>query len=306
MAFDFLFEDDAETNRRQLCQGDVLFRSAALAAAVGEAHKYYAEADDYTHFMVLTQSCDLVRRAKKKLPRSRYISICAVRPVSIVIDRLIDRYRHSDDGSKIGDFPLPLCTKDNEILVRQKIEHLLHNTEDGFFFLPRGSHSAIAEDLCAFLPLSIALRAEHYETCLVAKAAQLRPVFQAKVGWLAGNQYSRVATPDLEERAADPQQLKDQYFDSLLYQRSVWLTGPQFKELRSRVRDWRAANPGVALGSEQAADLVKSLPTHLEIVAKRVIHVLVENKILDAGVDKEKAVRLLANDSVLRRLIKPS
>ncbi len=49
---------------------------------------------------------------------------------------------------------------------------------------------------CAFLALSVALKIEHYDLCLAAKIAQLTGEFQAKLGWLVGNLYSRVGTKE--------------------------------------------------------------------------------------------------------------
>jgi hypothetical protein len=88
------------------------------------------------------------------------------------------------------------------------LERLLHNTEDGFFFLKKDSHPELIEDLCVFLALSVAIRADQYEACLTAKIAQMDHIFAAKVGWLVGNLYSRIGTPDVEEKIANSDEYK--------------------------------------------------------------------------------------------------
>src|SRR6266852_5493718 len=187
---DFIFVSPPKMDRRSLLQGDLLVRNELLKSVLAQAHSYYAEAPDYQHYIVLTQSCDLVRR-RGKPPKSRYITLAAARPLSIVVDRFTARHRFT-----LEDFPVPLCNKISEIRARQLLERLIHNTEDGFFFLRKDSHPELVEDLCVFLPLSVAVRSEHYDQCLAAKIGQMEDIFSARVGWLVGNMYSQVGTPD--------------------------------------------------------------------------------------------------------------
>src|ERR1700682_4541608 len=154
---DFVFAPPEQTEKNSLVQGDLLVRNAGLQSILSQAHGYYATAPDYNYFLVLTQSCDLVRRRSR--PKARYITLAAARPLTLVIDRFLAKIRHD------YQFPVMLCQKDQEIRARQLLERLLHNTEDGFFFLKKDSHPAIDQDLCVFLPLSVAVRAEHYEAC---------------------------------------------------------------------------------------------------------------------------------------------
>jgi hypothetical protein len=86
-----------------------------------------------------------------------------------------------------------------ESLARQFLERVVNNIVDGIFFIPRGAAETVDDHLCAFLPLSVALRATHYEVCLSAKVGQVKDIFAAKIGSLASNLYSRIATPDVHE-----------------------------------------------------------------------------------------------------------
>jgi hypothetical protein len=101
MALRFIFVSQEDLDRENLHQGDILQKTDALHDVIGQAHRYYADAEDYHFYMVLTQSCDLVRRKSK--PKTPYITIAAVRPARILIDRLIEQYTfHRDNSTDCG------------------------------------------------------------------------------------------------------------------------------------------------------------------------------------------------------------
>ncbi len=102
---DFIFAPPEQTEKDCLVQGDLLVRNAGLQSVLAQAHGYYATAPDYNYFLVLTQSCDLVRRPTK--PKARYITLAAVRPLSLVIERFLEKIRHD------YQFPIMLCQKEN-------------------------------------------------------------------------------------------------------------------------------------------------------------------------------------------------
>lgn len=295
-AFEFLFAQDQDFRSDQLQQGDLLFKDDSLSKALGEAHSYYADAPDYTHLLVLTQSCDLVRRGKSG-PKSRYITLAAVRPVGILTKRLKERY-----ADKKLDFPVPIFRKNQERLVADVIEKLLHNTADGYFFIPKDSHPAVNENLCAFLSLSVALRASHYDVCLESKVAQLENVFQAKLGWLTGNQYSRVGTPDIEEQSPNADQIKEQFLEDLLYDKCAWLNSLQVQKLKSLISEWEVQNPGQVLHEPIAYELLGQVPDPADILAEKIA-----DKLLKAGLIKEKGreatLNLLRNDVSLKQSV---
>ena len=299
MAFEFLFADGDETKWEMLQQGDVLKRTTELADCLREAHSYYADAHDYTHFMVLTQSCDLVLRDGKSRPNARYITIAAIRSLSILTDRLLDRYKFSNP-----EFPLSICDKVHEPLARNQLERLIHNTEDSYFLIPKDSHPHITTDKCAFLRLSVALRADHYKTLVKAKIAQLDNVFQAKVGWLTGNMYSRVGTPDIEEFEEHPDAIKEELLSDALYRSAAWLTSYQFRELKSKTKAWKRDNPEVDLAPEEALRMVKEIPSEIDILARRVAEQLKQKKLLSGDPDSEERVaNVLRNDRVIRKIL---
>lgn len=295
--FDFIFESPARLDSHTLLQGDLLRRSDALSEAVMQAHSYYAEAPDYTHFLVLTQSCDLVRR--KGAAKSRYITICAVRPLSLAVQRELEKHVQPLMG-----FPIQVGDLESNILARQFLERVLNNSVDGIFFIPRGSAETVDEHLCAFLPLSIALRVDHYDVCLEAKVAQAKEIFGAKIGSLTSNLYSRIATPDLsekhEKKAVDA--YKKAFFEELGLKDVAWLSPYQRSELERRVAAAKALD-GEELTQGEAESLLLKLPGEAEGIADRVTEVLIKRKLLIDDPDAaRKAKNLLLNDPVFMRL----
>ena len=79
-------------DKKTLCQGDVLKKTDDLVAHLKKYHPYYADHPDYKYFMVLTQSCDLVRR-KGKPCDSQYITLAAARPVEEALRREAAKHR---------------------------------------------------------------------------------------------------------------------------------------------------------------------------------------------------------------------
>lgn len=299
-AFSFVFVPAESIDPNNLSQGDVLQRTEQLSAALREAHAYYADAEDYTHFLVLTQACDLVRRGGAC--KARYITLCAVRPLQTLVERELAKYRKD-----VGNFPIAVASTSKRGLAEQYLERVLHNTLDGHFFVPRGSVPGLTNHLCGFLALSVSLRVDHYEACLNAKVAQASDIFAAKIGWLAGNLYSRVATPALEEHltVAEAQSLKARFYDELAHKRIAWITNAQVQLLRARIKEWNVANAGQSLSSEQAQQMLAELPADVDTIAARAVKVLINKKVLANDPETAKrATNFIRNDPEIGRILR--
>lgn len=299
MALDFVFKPRNETTWGELRQGDLLVKNATLSQAISKAHSYYADAEDYTHFIVLTQSCDLVKR-KNSAPKARYITLAAVRPLEVLVRRYIEKYRFPDD-----DMPVDICDRSSEYLVRQALERLLHQTEPGYFLIKSGSHPNIQSDLCAFLALSIPLRFDHYESCVNAKIAELDDVFQAKIGELTGNLYSRVGTPALEEVKSNPDEIKQRFYEDVLYANTLWLSSTQRRELKKLIEQRKKSIGSDQIDIDTIEELLEQVPEEIDLAADRAVKVLTEKGYLskDSSVF-EKASKTLKNDKNFQKLVK--
>ncbi|MBX3305639.1 MAG: hypothetical protein KF751_06230 [Nitrospira sp.] len=184
-----LFFTYAHPRDPHLQQGDILAKTPELLEVIEQVHPYYKN-NSYTHFIVLTQSCDLVRRDGTN-PKSRYLTLAAIRPLSIVIERELQKYQ-SDLAKKA------MVCKES---LREKLTHfvgqLLNNNSGEFFYLHPQADLGFHEPSCAFLRLSVSIKSSmHYQTCYSARLLSLDQIFQSKLGWLVGNMYSRVGTDD--------------------------------------------------------------------------------------------------------------
>lgn len=175
-----------------LCQGDVLRITDDLKEILGTVHPYFQN-EQYKYFMVLTQSCDLVRR-KGQPCKTPYITLAAVRSFSDFFENYLISKKYAE---RVNDFLL-MDSKQRKSAF-DFLERVYNNTEPDYFFLYKEDMFDFPESMIVSLKVSIALKSQlHYEVCLNAKLLELSDEFKAKLGWLVGNIYSRVGTTDWE------------------------------------------------------------------------------------------------------------
>jgi hypothetical protein len=189
----YVYDDPDKT---QLAQGDVLQRTDALVALLGQYHPHYAEHPDYKFFAILTQSCDLVRRDGKP-PKSPYITIAAARTLEETLLR--EAAKGQSDWQRQAKV-IGLRERNNLLMFLQRV---IDNNEPGYFYLHEDQSVGIHRACCVVLPLGVSLRARHYDLLLEAKIAQVKDTFQAKLGWLIGNMYGRVGTTEWDKEYPD-------------------------------------------------------------------------------------------------------
>jgi hypothetical protein len=186
-----------------LQQGDLLRRTPELDDIIDRIHPYYMNAS-YKRFMILTQSCDLVVRDGS--PKADYISICAVRDIAEVLQRESIQYKanHITKGADV-------VSSKNRTRLTMFLSKLLNNNEPELFYLHDEPEVGIVEKSCAYLRLSISILKDHYDVVRDARILGLEGSFQAKLGWLVGNIYSRVGTEDWT-----PKQKTKEEFDKII------------------------------------------------------------------------------------------
>lgn len=204
MAAHWTYDDPDGTS---LYQGDLLQRSAELLSILKEYHPYFESEAKYRHFMVLTQSCDLVVRSGKC--KAGYLTIAAVRELQDVL--LSKELQNITDGKAIGR----IVSASAAGRIRDFLSRLANNNDPNYFFLRADNSQGLTADCCACLRVTVPLRVDHYAVLLRAKTGQLKEVFQAKLGWLVGNNYSRVGTPDWAEAQASLKAVIDAAVSSL-------------------------------------------------------------------------------------------
>lgn len=176
-----------------LQQGDIVGRSDELLSVLSDVHAYFCD-DRYTSFLVLTQTCDLVRRGGKEC-KARYLTLAVIRELDQALTAILNEISGSGyDGVFVREYRLK---------AEQFLSRLVDQNEQarGLFYLHPDAEVGIATPSLAFLRVTIALRQEHYEAVLKSRTGSLKPEFANKLGWLSGNLFSRIATPDWNEEA---------------------------------------------------------------------------------------------------------
>lgn len=184
----------------ELEQGDILVPSPELRDVFEEVHPHFLN-QKYVGFLVTTQTCDMVRR--NKVPKTPYINLAAIRPLSQVCQKIFAHFvKPLDDGI------FPLSAKPT---IQRKLETLFNQNEQslGLFFLQKGADLGIGEPSVAFLRVAVALRSAHYQTLVDCRKGRLRADFQAKLGWLCGNLFDRPATPDWTDNEGSDKTLSE-------------------------------------------------------------------------------------------------
>ncbi|MFH1377554.1 MAG: hypothetical protein ABIH86_02240 [Planctomycetota bacterium] len=222
----FSTDDDLE-------QGDVIRPTEDVQKILRDVHPYFCR-PNYLAFMVTTQSCDLVRRKKNSSPKAGYISLCSVRRIDEVIINLLKQTANpianldifnEKDKDRVKDFLKKLF---NQNLQAEGLFYL-HNTDE------MGIYDTTLPDSIAFLRVSIALKAEHYNAIMDARILRLNAEFRAKFGWLLGNLYSRPATTDWDEQEIE------ELIKNCIDQRNessgpIWLDDRTFKNAKKNIK----------------------------------------------------------------------
>lgn len=247
------FTYSGSLDKEHLKQGDILKKTDKLKKLLEQYHSYYASSEDYSHFQVLTQSCDLVRRGKKKNCSSQYITLAAVRSLDTVIKRIVEHY--ADKRTNLnGDI---CCSDKHKDKLRSEIASLYNNQNKNYFFLKASPEDGLTSDKCTFLYLSIAIRAkEHYDLCLDGKLLELKENFRAKLGWMVGNLYSRVGTEDYVPNATSSQESFNELIIRELERHILWIPDRLFQEFKKACNNTES--------EQNIQDVIKNAENQLE------------------------------------------
>ena len=287
----FTYKEHPEVN--MLCQGDVLEKTEELSAILKEVHPYFLN-DGYKYFMVLSQSCDLVRR-NGKMCKTPYITLAAVRDYSDFLERTLVSNKMAENYNGIL-----LVDEKAKVRVTQLVERIYNNTEPDYFFLYKEDALDFPKSMVVYLKVSIALKSEmHYEECLKAKKLELSDEFKAKLGWLVGNMYSRVGTTDWESKMSD--KARKQMIDDEINSRCVIGSKEQIKELKKKLNE----NPEILDSHDAAIECLSSIivKSKYEQVMEIIEDIFKNNYRNINSEDKEKLLNAIKSRSKIRTII---
>ena len=259
-------------------QGDVLKTSEPLLSLLSEYHPYYAKHAENRFYIVITQSCDLVNRNNSC--NARYISIAPVRPLKIIVRREYeDKLNKIDDGAPFASYRV-------KSEVERFLERLFNNNEPSYYYLEAEPAAGISEPMCAVLTLPIALKAEHYGVFLESRIISIRDSFQAKLGWLIGQSYSRVGTQDFEQSAL---KIKVAEVTDIL---ATWLEPSDVENLKTLIETRKNINSDELINSEVIGELIKQIPKKKASAIECILNIAEELKLADNPSPARRSLRL--------------
>jgi hypothetical protein len=274
----------------ELAQGDVLRRTEELDKVLASVHPHFHQHSKNLFFMVLTQSCDLVVR-NGDTGKAPYINIAPVRPLDEVISREIANLQLSQIR---GD--LPLLTNKSRSKLADFARRLLNNNVPQYFYL-ESDGTELGQDCCAFLRLSIAIKSDlHYHTCVAAKFLQLNDSFQAKLGSLVGQLYSRVGTKDWDARQLETK------VSQLTRDAAFYLEDGKVKQLESKFAQQCAADPNYVVGTQELTAAIKAIPTKKKMVVDLTVGIAADCLKLDDEAKTKLLGRLQGDQALTKEL----
>ena len=223
---------DKPADKEDLQQGDIIENQEEVCGIVNNAYPQFS-GSEYDAFLVITQSCDLVRRYGKPC-KSKYINLVPIQPLEEIFLSLLDRVC---DRFKINCRLYSARGKSNAI---QLIESICNQNAWalGVFFFHSDIDVKIPVDSVGLLQVGFAVPSEshYYDKLAKARSGRLNVAFQSRLGWLVGNLYSRVATPDFPK--SNQQEVMDYLMSSNKNNKNLpqWLNKGQLEKLKSSTR----------------------------------------------------------------------
>lgn len=254
-----------KNSSEDLEQGDILRPTPELKNLLQTYHPHYANHRDNKFYIVLTQSCDLVWRNGGI--KARYIAIAPVRPLDAIV--------HREFGAQIAQ----LDSGDTYASVRTKSElekflaRLINNNEPGYYYIEPEASAGITGPMCATLALPISFRSEHFEKFKAARIASLDDSFQAKLGWLLGQMYSRVGTRDFAQNEVQKKVL------DIVSELAVWLDQRHYEHVTAAIEEEKKANAQKKFSLEDVDRIQKAIPKKKELAIEIIL-----NKAAELGI----------------------
>lgn len=286
------FTYQAQLCKTGLMQGDVLTRSAKLDEILEAVHPHFYHHPKNRFFMVLTQSCDLVPRANGAC-KATYVTLAPVRSLDLVVERHLAQFSQAQVSADLPVRGTKAKTKAAEFLKR-----LFDNNESGYFFLD-SEDTPLETDCAVFLNLSIAVKSDlHLQTLIDAKILQLDATFQAKLGWLVGQMYSRVGTLDW-----DPVLLTKK-IGGVLQDAAIWVDDQKVLPLEEAFRSRALAEPEVRMTQAEISRFISKAPSRKQLVLKEAARVIEEALGPAQAALAERLRKRLEGDAGLATLLK--
>jgi hypothetical protein len=170
---------------------------------------------------------------------------------------------------------LTICEDSQKSDMRFFVQRVLNNNHPDYFYFHEEPSKDLSEPHCAFLSLSIALKAEHTKALIDAKILQLTEPFQHKLGYLVGQKYSRVGTVDWVPDHRTKEEFEEMV-DDILKAQIFWVEKHLIRPLHSRFKNimTSCAEPTKSRIAEEIETLRHETPSPSELALKRIVTIL--------------------------------
>jgi hypothetical protein len=214
-------------------------------------------------------------------------------------------------------------TRELNSLLETVHPHFFHSPKNLFFMVltqscdlvPRGANRICKAPYIAIAPVrsldlvverqvaqyrcirehSIAVKADlHLNTCTAAKMLQLTDTFQAKLGWLVGQMYSRVGTRDMDNGRATKKIAES------LKNVAVWVD----EAIEARFGELSQTDPGKTMSETEIGATLRAVPSMKDQVIARATDVLREALGSDHEITAKKLISRLSSDAALTKLLR--
>ncbi|MBX3176578.1 MAG: hypothetical protein KF886_04400 [Candidatus Hydrogenedentes bacterium] len=147
------------------------------------------------YIIVVTQSCDMVKQRIK----ADHIALVPAISLSEIIGERISKTQTLEVSKRAG-----ICGINHKDKHAGFLKKLLNNNEPQYFYFHEEHQFSLEKPLCALLRRQVVVPTEpYYDRIVAARVLALNEEFRAKLGWLVGSIYGRVATQDWPEEDAD-------------------------------------------------------------------------------------------------------
>jgi hypothetical protein len=271
-----------------LHQGDILEPNESLLSLFKDEYPQFTN-QKYRGFLVITQTCDLVRR--KELGNecsATHVGLSAILSIQDVIsDSLKNRF---------GYLAPEIYARDMRKAVEGLMERIINQNENslGLFYLHPNLDSGITVPSVAVLRMAITVSAAvHYPTLQKARVGRLSKQFEPKLGWMVGNLYSRVGVPDWKEKSAEG--IEESIIREILSprrQEPIWLERKVHKKILKQ-----HPNFGSLSQTEQEKIINQNLPKPPKDRALEIITETVKKVVPKAKAEELESIKNRLSDS---------
>ena len=158
--------------------------------------------DNIDYGIILSQSCDLVRRNKNPLPKTPYITIALLEPIEKfieqkfpkTIEKLVQEYSVQYENYRI------INKEDLLSKISEKCSKLFDNRETFYFFISIELEKTLTKMFYVNLVKTFPFKAMHYETFAKNAKYELNTAFANKLGDMLSYIYGRVGVENYDKK----------------------------------------------------------------------------------------------------------